>query len=398
LNNQANVSLSALPPPEKSDLCLGYVRLTDSACFILARELGFFKEYGLNVELERQSSWAIARDKLSSGHLDAAHMLAPMILTTTLGLGGIRTPLLTGLSISSNGNTITMANEIASKMNMVHRDFTSLDDAQQAARALAEMVSTRQRLTLATAHPFSTHSMMLRMWLRSGGINPEQDVRVIVLPPEQMVDSLARGMIDGYCVGEPWNTKAVQQGVGTIVATGYQIWNNAPEEVLGVTQHWHFQHPGTHQRLRLALIKAGQWLDKKENRSAAATILSKKEYLDIPETELMPSLTGMMKFSEDQDPVEINCFHLFSLRSTGFPWRSDAEQILKQVELQIGRRLAADQRYALIQECYRPDLYRTSARQLGIQAPDNDYKEMNKHPQPWTTAGGLELGADYCLE
>ncbi len=398
MNPTAPASSHVLPPPEKSDLRLGYVRLTDSAPLIIARELGYFDEHGLHVELERQSSWANVRDKIAAGYLDAAHMLAPMVLTTTIGLGGIRTPLLTGLALSSNGDAITLNNDIADQLSGENRDFTSLDDARNSARKLADVMATRPTLTLASVHPFSTHSIILRRWLRSGGINPDRDVRIIVLPPEQMVDSLSRGMIDGFCAGEPWSTRAVQYGVGSVVATGYQVWNNAPEKVLGVTQDWHEKHPCTHLRLRLALMRAGQWLDVTENRPNAAHILAKKEYLDIPEAELLPSLTGQLKFSRNQDPVEIECFHLFSRRSTGFPWRSDAEQILHQVELQIERTLAADQKHALIQECYRPDLYRNAARELGIQSPDQDHKQMNRHPQPWMTDQGLELGADFCLD
>lgn len=397
MNNTTQASSHALPLPEKTGLRLGYVRLTDSAPLIVARELGFYAEYGLDVELERQSTWANVRDKIAAGYLDAAHMLAPMVLTTTLGLGGIRTPLITGLALSSNGDAITMTNELASQISDKNRDFTSLDDARNTARKLADVIANRQTLTLASVHPFSTHSIILRMWLRSGGINPDRDVRIIVLPPEQMVDSLCRGMIDGFCAGEPWNTRAVQYGVGSVIATGYQIWNNAPEKVLGVTQDWHAKNPCTHLRLRLALMRAAQWLDQTENRGDAVRMLASKEYLDIPEIELEPSLTGKMRFSRNEEPVQINCFHLFSRRSSGFPWRSDASQILHQVELQIERTLAAGQKQALIQECYRPDLYRTAARELGLPSPDQDTKEMNRHDQPWTADDGQELGADFCL-
>ena len=397
MNNTTTASSHVLPLPEKNSLRLGYVRFTDSAPLIVAKELGVFAAYGLDIELERQSTWANVRDKIAAGYLDAAHMLAPMVLTSTLGLGGIRTPLLTGLTLSCNSDAITMANELAAQIETTARDFTSLEDARSAAQRLANVIPNRPTLTLASVHPFSTHSIILRMWLRSGGINPDRDVRIIVLPPEQMVDSLSSGMIDGFCAGEPWSTRATQYGVGSAVATGYQIWNNAPEKVLGVTQNWHAQNPCTHLRLRLALMRAAEWLDHMENRRDAARMLSTKEYLDIPEIELLPALTGEMRFSRNDDPAQINCFRLFSRHSTGFPWRSDASQILHQVELQIERKLAADQKHALIQECYRPDLYRKAARELGIPSPDLDHKEMNKHNQPWTRDDGLELGADFCL-
>lgn len=397
MSNQTASSTRVLPPAEKTELRLGAVRLTDSAPLIIAQELGFFAEYGLDVELECQSTWANVRDKVAAGYLDASQMLAPMVLTTTLGLGGMRTPLLTGLSLSTNGNAITLANEIADKINGSTRNPTSIDDAKGSARRLASIIDKRPVLTLASVHPFSTHSLMLRMWLRAGGIDPDKDVRMIVLPPEQMVDSLSRGMIDGFCAGEPWNTRAVQYGIGIIVATGYQIWNNAPEKVLGVTQNWHSKNPATHLRLRLALMRAAQWLDDMENRTDAARILSKDDYLGIPEAELLPSLTGKLKFSRSEEVSDISCFHLYSKRSTGLPWRSHAEQILKQVELQVGREIAADQKQSLIQECYRPNLYREAARELGIESPTSDYKEENTHSSPWISDQGLEMGADFLL-
>ena len=134
-------------------------------------------------------------------------------------------------------------------------------------------------LTLATVHLFSMHTFQLRMWLRAGGVDPDREVRIIVLPPEQMCDSLARGIIDGFCVGEPWNTLAVQQGIGAVAATGYEIWNNAPEKVLGVTEAWHNHHPATHLRLRIAIMAACQALADPAQRELAAQILSQAQYL-----------------------------------------------------------------------------------------------------------------------
>ena len=396
-------SSKSIAAAEKNSLRIGYIKLTDSASIIIAKELGFFHEYRLDVELEAQHSWANVRDKVAAGYLDAAQMLAPMLLTTTLGLGGMRTPLLTGLSLSTNGNAITLSNELVAAITDPQSSYTSLESARESAHRLKEYLHDRSdqetvNLTLATVHPFSTHSLMLRMWLRAGGIDPDKDVRMVVLPPEQMVDSLARGFIDGYCVGEPWNSRAVQHGIGGIAASGYQIWNNPPEKVLGVTQEWHSKNPATHLRLRLALMEAGRWLDQPENRSKAATILARPEHLGVSESEILPSLTGLIRFTRDQQPVQISCFHKFFDRSTGFPWRSHAEIILQQVERQIGREIGVDVKRAVIQECYRPDLYREAARELGISSPNHDSKDENTHATAWVSDQGLDMGADMLLD
>lgn len=389
-----------LPAAEKSQLRIGYMRLTDSAPLIIAQELGYFAEYGLDVELETQSSWANVRDKVAVGYLDAAQMLAPMPLTTSLGIGGVRTSLITGLSLSLNGNAITVSNELYSRIQtqLETMDFAAdTPPAKKSALALAQILPSQDHLTLATVHPFSTHSIMLRMWLEAAGIDPDASVRTVILPPEQMVDSLGRGMIDGFCVGAPWNTRAIQYGLGSAVATGYQIWNNAPEKVLGVKESWHSEHPQTHLRLRLALMKAGQWLDRMENRPSVARILAKKEYLDLPEQELLPGLTGQFTFSRNGQPEDTPTFHRFSDQCAGFPWRSNAEIILNYCGAQIGRDISDEQKQALIQQCYRTDLFREAARELGIQSPNQDYKKEGGHTESWVMPDGLELGPDKIL-
>jgi len=222
------MSQKVLPQAEKPEIKLGYVRLSDSAPLIIAKELGYFAEYGLDVELERQSSWANIRDKVAANYLDAAQMLAPMPLSTTLGIGGLRTPIITGLSLSLNGNAITVSNDL---YNRIKSQISKMSFEQgtgistKTALALSELIKANQdktHITLATVHPFSTHSIMIRMWLQAGGLDPDTAVKLMTLPPEQMVDSLSRGMIDGFCVGAPWNSRAIQYGIGSAVATGYQ--------------------------------------------------------------------------------------------------------------------------------------------------------------------------------
>ncbi|MEM1114715.1 MAG: CmpA/NrtA family ABC transporter substrate-binding protein [Pseudomonadota bacterium] len=387
-----------LPAPERSELDLGYIRLSDSAPLVMAQELGLFEKYGLEVHLHREVSWANLRDKVVVGSLDAAQMLAPLPLATTLGCGGLRADMVTGLVLSLNGNGITVSRELGQQLAGLG---ATPGDARANTLALQSLITAdaaKQPLTLAAAHSFSCHIFQLRLWLRAGGIDPDQDVRIIVLPPEQMVDSLARGIIDGFCVGEPWNTVAVQQGIGTMLATGYEVWNNLIEKVLGVTQRWHQANPTSHLRLRLAIMEACQWLAEPANRARAAATLAEPEYLDLPESVLMPSLTGQLQFQRDAAVVELPHFHVFGRFQAGFPWRSTARQLLSMCLELLGREANEAELVSIVQQSYRTDLYRQAARYLGLPLPATDNMPLEPHAEPWQLAPGLEMGPDLQME
>jgi len=385
---------SRLAPAEKVDIRLGYLRLTDSAPLIMARELGLYQKYGLEVTLQREVSWANVRDRLVIGDLDAAHMLAPLPLATSLGVGGMRADMITGLALSLNGNAITLGAALAEEIGTPE----PMEDAVTAARRLAAwLAGGAHQVTLAAAHTFSCHILLLRHWLRAGGIDPLRDVNIIVLPPEQMVDSLSRGIIDGFCVGEPWNTIAVQHGVGAVQTTGYQIWNNGPEKVLGVTETWHNLHPGTHLRLRLALMEACTWLADPFHREEAAAILSSPHYLNLPRECLSPSLSGRFVFRKGEPPRELPHFHVFGRFQAGFPWRSDGEWLLQQVGTLLGKSFGPAELKSQVQRTFRTDLYREAARHLSLASPSQDYKPADVHDDAWEIEPGIELGPDRLL-
>ena len=387
-----------LPLPEKRRVCLGYLRLTDSAPLIIASELGYYQKYGLDVALQREVSWANVRDKLVTGDLDAAQMLAPLPLATSMGLGGMRADVITGLALSLNGNAITVSQSLAAGIAAQGGDpaFSAASTAAGLGRWLRERGGTSP-LTFASAHSFSCHTFLLRLWLQAGGLDPERDARIIVLPPEQMVDSLSRGVIDGYCVGEPWNSVAVQHGIGVVQASGYQIWNNGIEKVLGVTALWHQTHPGTHLRLRLALMEACRWLADTDNRQEAVRLLALPDYLDMPVAVLQPSLAGRLVYSKGREPVDVPHFHVFGRFQASFPWRSHGEWLLRRSGELLGKRLSQDQVKSLVQQTYRTDLYREAARHLDLPCPTGDYKPENQHAQAWEMEPGLELGPDLRL-
>ncbi len=392
------MDIRRLPEAEKPALRVGYLRLTDSAPLIVAAELGLYRRYGLDVTLQQEVSWANVRDKVAVGELDAAQMLAPLPLATSMGLGGLRAEMLTGLALSLNGNAITLGNSLSREITA--RGGDARESAASTARALGAYLRERdsgEHLTLASVHPFSCHTFQLRNWLQAGGIDPEHDVRIIVLPPQQMVDSLSRGSIDGFCVGEPWNTLAVHHGVGAVQATGYDIWNNVVEKVLGVTEQWHQQHPATHLRLRMALMEACGWLSQEENRKAAVTMLASPDYLDIATEFLLPSLAGQFVFGRGQTPETRPHFHVFGRFQAGFPWRSHGEWLLSQMGDTLGKQYGEEQAKSLVQASWRTDLYREAARNLDMPCPQRDYQPMDSQDELWEIEPGIELGPNRLL-
>ena len=366
-----NKSDPQLPEAEIPYLSIGYMRLTDSAPLIMAQELGLYDKYDLQVNLVQEVSWANIRDKLAVGALDAAQMLAPQLLMASTGLAGMRVPISTGLILSLNGNAITLSRKLSAEIT---KEGLSVDTPESSAKALAKIVKGKQsqKLTLATVHTFSCHTLLLHKWLKLGGLDPDTDVRIVVLPPQQMVDSLANGVIDGYCVGEPWNTVAVQYGIGSIIATGYDIWPNTQEKVLAVTDSWHQNNPATHLRLRLSLMEACAWLSDDKNRLDASEILSKPEYLDLIAPMLIPSLTGKLVASKGGSILEHPDFHLFYRHSAGFPWRDDAENMVLASAEVVGMQMTPETATSIAQQAYRTDLFRDASRLLGNECSNSD--------------------------
>jgi len=368
-------AIAKLPPAERDNLNIGYMRLSDSAPMIVAQELGIYTKYGLDVSLHREVSWANIRDKIIAGTFDACQMLAPMILATSLGVAGIRAPIINGLVLSLNGNGITLAASLWDKL-VVRKEILDHDPIKTA-QALRDLIDERlgEPLTFATVHNFSTHTLLLRKWFKLGGIDPDKEVKIIVLPPEQMVDSLSQGVIDGFCVGEPWNSIAVEYGAGVLATTGIKIWRGAPEKVLAVAETWHDRNPGSHLRLRLALMEACAWMSDMNNREQAIDIISRPEYLDLAKAYLRPSLSGQLFHHRAQGQSEQRDFHVFDHLNAGFPWRSDAIEMIDQLAPLIGKPISKDTSRALAQRCYRTDLYRVAAHFLNIQSPKIDYRK-----------------------
>ena len=395
---------SAEPPnrdavPEKPRLTLGFVPLTDCAPLVIAQEQGLFARHGLDVTLSREASWANIRDKVAAGLLDGAQMLASMPLATTLGLGEVQQATVTALSLDLNGNAITVSNAFYDEMATLDPDGSG--EAPVAADRLKQLIDARHAAgrtppVFAMVFPYSTHNYLLRYWLAAGGVDPDRDLRLVVIPPPQMVEALRIGAIDGFCVGEPWNAAAVAEGLGRVLTTSHDIWNNHPEKVLGVNADWAERYPATHTSVIKALLEAARWLDEPSNRRTAAELLSHPDYVGAPAEIIAMSMTGSYRYAAGAAPLPMPDFNVFSRYAANFPWRSHALWLLTQMVRWGQIREPIDLR-GIAHTVYRPDLYRQAAGELAIVCPADDEKSEGAHAAPWQR-DGMTLGADRFVD
>lgn len=387
---------------EKDQLNLGFIPLTDCAPLVVAKEKGFFHQQGLNVELSRENSWANIRDKVGIGMLDGAQMLAAMPLASALGVSGT-VPMITAMSLDLNGNGITVSNDIYQRM--VATGESQLDTLVGSGRALKQVIHENRAaggkpLMFATVFPYSSHNYLLRYWLASSGIDPDKDIELTVVPPPQMVNYLQAGVVSGFCVGEPWNTLAVCNGLGHTLAASYDIWNNHPEKVFGVASSWAAANPNTHQAVITALIKASEWIDQPENREEVCELLSKGRYVNAPKEILEKSMLGTFQFSRDEAALERADFNVFNRYSANFPWRSHALWFLTQM-VRWGQLREPKDLQRIAQQVYQPELYRKAAETLSIELPRHDTKPEGIHAEGWQLAaeqGELSMGADLFFD
>lgn len=299
---------------EQQKITLGFVPLTDSAPLIVAKEYGFFAAEGLDVTLQKQNSWATLRDKLHAGFLDAAQMLAPMPIASNLGLGCRPCAVVAPFVLSLNGNAITISEQLYQEVLSVNQ-MTTLPLPLKA-KWLKPVIEqrkeqARQRLKLANVFPYSCHHYQLLDWLKAGDISLS-DVDILTVPPVNMVDFLESGDIDGFCVGGPWNAKAVRSEIGLTALTSYDIWQDQPEKVLGLTQKFAQEHPNTVKALCASLKRACQWLEDTPNRFEAARLMTGAEYLSAPLEVIAPSLIGSCLTHNSLSPRAVPFYNQFS--------------------------------------------------------------------------------------
>lgn len=299
----------------------GFIPLVDCAVLVVAREKGFAADYGIDLQLIKEVSWANIRDRVNVGQFDVAHMLAGMPIAANLGIGHIKVPMIAPMALGMGGNAITLSHALFDAVELNGQD---LHDPLATGRALLAVIQHRRAqgqdpLTFAMVFPFSNHNYQLRYWMASAGIDPDRDVRLVVIPPPFMVQSLSADQIDGFCVGEPWNNLAADQGTGKVLLSSAAVWPDGPEKVLGIQAQWANHNPDTLAALLRALNQAARWADAPENHGELANILSKPAYLDVAEAPILNALKGDLRFH-----TAASCDHALWLYAQMVRWGQTA--------------------------------------------------------------------------
>lgn len=334
------------------DLRLGFIALTDCAPLVVAKALGFFAEEGLDVTLSREASWATIRDKVAVGALDGAHMLAPMALASSLGAAGDPVPMIAPMALNLNGSAITISSALADALRVI--DPEGMAQTPITARPLARLLDQRRArgeplLTFAVVFTYSMHAYELRYWMAQAGIDPDQDVRLVVTPPPRMVEQLRLGGIDGFCVGAPWNAVAVQEGLGEVLIRASEFWPGSPDKVFGVKAKWAETYPDELRAALRAMIRASAWADEPANRETLVDLLAAPEHIGASAQAIAWAL---------KDEI------VFHASGAGLPRRAHALWFLSQMarwgqvepSVDLGR---------LAHTVYRPDLFEAAAASLG---------------------------------
>jgi nitrate/nitrite transport system substrate-binding protein len=385
---------------EKDELTFGFIKLTDMAPLAVAYELGYFEDEGLYVKLEPQANWKVLLDRVLTGELDGAHMLAGQPLGASIGYG-TKGDIVTAFSMDLNGNGVTVSNEVwqAMKKNVpLGKDGKPVHpikaDALQP--VIKQFQAAGKQFKMGVVFPVSTHNYELRYWLAAGGINPGYyapgdvsgqvgaDAFLSVTPPPQMPATMEAGTINGYCVGEPWNQQAVFKGIGVPVVTDYEIWKNNPEKVFGVTKAWADKYPNTHLAVVKALIRAAIWLDANNNanRKKAVEILARPDYVGADAAVIANSMTGTFEY-EKGDKRPVPDFNVFFRHFANYPYYSDAIWYLTQMRRwgQIADAKPDGWYQETAKKVYRPDIYLKAAKLLV------DEGKAKKEDFPWDTDG-----------
>ncbi len=360
---------------------IGVLRLTDSAPVIVAHELGYFADEGVETILSVEPSWANVADKLAYGALEAACIVPPLAIAVSLGLRGTARGLIVPYALSLGGNAVTIARPFADAVKA---------DGGDAGAAFATRVRGASRPKLSTVHEYSTHNLQLRYWLATLGLAAERDYELVVTPPERTVEALRAGRILGFCAGAPWAEVAARAGVGATIVTGEQIWRHAPEKVFALRQDWAEAHPNETSALLRGLYRASRFCDKPENAAYVAALLGRRAYLHIEPHAILASLPGT---AGARSPL------LFHRHAATYPWLSHARWMQRQMA-RWG--LVADDPRARAEAVgvYRPDIYAAALATVGAPIPLSGIKPEGGHNIAWRLEAvptAIEMEADaFC--
>ncbi|WP_394663580.1 CmpA/NrtA family ABC transporter substrate-binding protein [uncultured Sphingomonas sp.] len=377
-------------------LRIGFLPLVDAALPILAHELGFAETEGVVIELVRDITWAAVRDRLLYGHTDAAHLVAPLAIATALGRDRPAVPMAVPFVLGLNGNAITVSTALGEALAL---DETLGDPVAigESLRCVAEeRRAAGRRLRFGVVHRHSSHNYMLRYWLAGVGIRPDSDIEIVVTSPPFAADALAAGEVDGICVGEPWNSIAVDRGVGRIALATAQIWRRGVEKVLAMrADRAEERRDGVLRLIRALHTAAAHFIDP-ETVEQSAAILSRAHYLDAPVDAILRAITDRIRVVPGGEPVHYPDFMFQYREAANFPWRSQAGWLYAQMVRWEGLSFSPEDA-ATAQGVFRPDLYRAALAGSGAPLPGASSKLEGALVEPigaGSTQGRLVLGSD----
>jgi nitrate/nitrite transport system substrate-binding protein len=305
--------------PEKEELRIGFIPLTDCASVVMASVLGFDKKYGIRIVPSKEASWAGVRDKLTNGELDAAHVLYGLIYGVQMGIGGIRKDMAVLMGLNNNGQAITLSRKLADK------------GAVDGASLAALMAREKREYTFAQTFPTGTHAMWLYYWMAASGINPMKDAKVITVPPPQMAANMRVGNMDGFCVGEPWGRRAIVDGVGVTAITTQDIWKDHPEKVLGTTARFVRKYPNTCRALIAAVLDASKWIDASlANKNRMVEVIADKSYVNTGKDVIDQRILGRCRNGLGKIWDDPNYMKFHNDGAVNFPYLSDGMWFMTQ--------------------------------------------------------------------
>jgi nitrate/nitrite transport system substrate-binding protein len=351
--------------PETPKVRIGIIALTDCSSLVMAHELGLFKKHGIESTISKEASWAVIRDRLTLGENQATHLLVGTAYAMTMGLqGSPQKPTIVPLYLHRNGQAITLTKSLLDK---------GLKTPAQIKPLALEAKAKNSPMTFAMTYPPGTHAMWMRYWLASGGIHPDKDISLITIPPAQMVANMKVGKMDGFCVGEPWNARAIADGIGFTAITTQQLWRDHPEKVLAFTEEFAAKNPKTVRATMRAVIEASQWIDKLENRARMAEVVSQPQYINCPKEIIYGRLLGEYDYGDGRKEKD-KYYMTFFDRHTNFPQRSHGVWWLSQFR-RWGMVKEPPDYKGLVERVHRSDIFREVAQEMGVETPREDMKK-----------------------
>ena len=348
--------------PEKKEVKIGFIPLTDCASVVMASVLGIDQKYGVKFTLSKEASWAGVRDKLVNGELDFAHVLYGLVYGVHLGLGGVKKDMAVLMTLNNNGQAITLSKKLAENGAVDGPGLAKL------------MASDKREYTFAQTFPTGTHAMWLYYWLATYGINPLKDAKVITVPPPQMVANMRVGNMDGFCVGEPWNHRAIMDGIGVTAVTTQDIWKDHPEKVLGTTGEFVKKYPNTARAVTAAVIEAGKWIDASlSNKMKMAETIADKSYVNTGVDAINQRILGRYQNGMGKTWDDPNHMKFYNDGAVCFPYLSDGMWFLTQHK-RWGLLKDHPDYLAMAKQINQIDLYKQAASAAGAPIPKNDMR------------------------